>query len=167
MLAEAWHESGELRAWVAQEAAWQEGLARRLARSPAAPADAEELAHELSDLETYVRNRPADRLARIATCARALHGAGIMAAWASSELNALTRRWDELRARAATRAQLLEGAAHAHQRAERALDQLTQWADAAHRHLHQDAPDAAHPQVRSVLLSHIIYLLEYLLTHFT
>lgn len=48
VLAEAWHETGELRAWLAQEGAWLEGLQRRLRRDRAAPADAEEIAHDLS-----------------------------------------------------------------------------------------------------------------------
>lgn len=47
VLAEAWHESGELRAWLTQEAAWLDGLQRRLRRSPNAPADAEEITDEL------------------------------------------------------------------------------------------------------------------------
>lgn len=57
VLAEAWHESGELRSWLAQESAWLDGLERRLRprRDPSAgeeraPADAEEIAAEL-----YVR----------------------------------------------------------------------------------------------------------------
>lgn len=47
VLAEAWHESGELRAWLTQEKAWLDGLQRRLRRSPNAPADAEEISDEL------------------------------------------------------------------------------------------------------------------------
>lgn len=47
VLAEAWHESGELRAWLMQEGAWLDGLQRRLRRSPDAPADAEEISEEL------------------------------------------------------------------------------------------------------------------------
>lgn len=47
VLAEAWHESGELRAWLTQERAWLDGLQRRLRRSPNAPADAEEISDEL------------------------------------------------------------------------------------------------------------------------
>lgn len=53
MLAEAWHETGELRAWLTQEAAWLDGLRRRLRRSPNAPADAEEITDELYVSKTY------------------------------------------------------------------------------------------------------------------
>lgn len=50
VLAEAWHESGELRAWLAQEAAWLDGLERRLRPRHPQPQrlqDAEEIADEL------------------------------------------------------------------------------------------------------------------------
>lgn len=47
MLAEAWHEAGELRAALAQHTAWLDGLERRLRKPPTAPADAEEIADDL------------------------------------------------------------------------------------------------------------------------
>lgn len=154
MLGEAWHESGELRAWLTQEGAWLEGLARRLRRSPDAPADAEEIAHELSALETYVANRSADRLQRIHHIGAALQHAQIMPQWIQAEVSAVSERWARLRAQAAARVRLLERAAAAAQRSEVEVDRLQQWLEAAARALDPDLPPPPAPerQVRAPLL---------------
>lgn len=49
VLAEAWLEAGELRAWLSAQAAWLDGLQRRLRpdTSRAARADAEDISDEL------------------------------------------------------------------------------------------------------------------------
>lgn len=99
VLAEAWHESGELRAWLTQEGAWLEGLRRRLRRSPRAPApaDAEEIADELYDLESYIQNHSDERLSRIQDIGRQLADAHIMPNWIRAEVDALTDAWNQLR----------------------------------------------------------------------
>nr|XP_049693576.1 dystrophin, isoforms A/C/F/G/H isoform X3 [Helicoverpa armigera] len=130
VLAEAWHESGELRAWLAQERGWLEGLQRRLRRSPDAPADAEEISDELYDLENYIQNHSDERLSRIQDIGRQLIDAHIMPAWIQAEIDAVTSSWDTLRAEAAARSALLERGAREAARCEVALDRVQQWLDA-------------------------------------
>ncbi|XP_026331601.1 dystrophin, isoforms A/C/F/G/H [Hyposmocoma kahamanoa] len=133
VLAEAWHESGELRAWLAQEAAWLDGLERRLRPRlphPHQPQDAEEIADELYDLEDYVANHSEERLSRIQDVGRQLADAHIMPDWIRAEVDALTARWNDLRAQASGRAAQLEEMASAAARSEAALEALHQWLDA-------------------------------------
>ncbi|XP_063382009.1 dystrophin-like [Cydia fagiglandana] len=126
VLAEAWHETGELRAWLAQEAAWLDGLERRL-RSRHQPADAEELSAQLYDLESYMRNHSSLRLSRIQDVGRQLADAHIMAGWIRAEIHALQDRWNTLQAEAASRTATLEGAAREAAQSEVAVDRLQQW----------------------------------------
>ncbi|KAJ8709448.1 hypothetical protein PYW07_009274 [Mythimna separata] len=133
VLAEAWHESGELRAWLTQEKAWLDGLQRRLRRSPNAPADAEEISDELYDLENYIQNHSDERLSRIQDIGRQLIDAHIMPGWIQAEIDAVTDTWNTLRAEAASRSALLESAVREAARSEVSVDQLQQWlGDAAH-----------------------------------
>ncbi|CAK1546843.1 unnamed protein product [Leptosia nina] len=132
VLAEAWHESGELRAWLAQQAAWLDGLQRRLRTSPAR-ADAEEISDELYDLENYMANRSEERVERIEAIGRQLIEAHIMPGWIQHELDTITARWNTLREQAAARASELEAAASEAARSEVALDNLHQWAGAVRR----------------------------------
>ncbi|KAI8437244.1 hypothetical protein MSG28_011630 [Choristoneura fumiferana] len=126
VLAEAWHESGELRARLAQEAAWLDGLERRL-RAQHAPADAEELSAQLADLESYMQNRSSPRLASIREVGAALAAAHIMPRWVTQEVDGLGARWEKLQAEAAALTTSLEGAARAAARSELAVDGLQQW----------------------------------------
>ncbi|XP_028157710.1 dystrophin, isoforms A/C/F/G/H-like [Ostrinia furnacalis] len=103
VLAEAWHETGELRAWLTQEAAWLDGLQRRLRRSPNAPADAEEITDDLYDLENYLQNHSDERLARIQDIGEQLVGAHIMPAWIRAQVRAVSDAWDTHRAQVAGR----------------------------------------------------------------
>ncbi|KAL0868146.1 hypothetical protein ABMA27_007698, partial [Loxostege sticticalis] len=132
VLAEAWHETGELRAWLTQEAAWLDGLRRRLRRSPNAPADAEEITDELYDLENYIQNHSDDRLSRIQDIGRQLIDAHIMPAWIRAEIDSVTGAWDSLRTQAQARLQLLERSAREAAQSEVSLDNLQQWLDDAH-----------------------------------
>ncbi|XP_052755419.1 dystrophin, isoforms A/C/F/G/H-like isoform X2 [Galleria mellonella] len=141
VLAEAWLESGELRAWLTQEAAWLDGLQRRLRRSPDAPADAEEIADELYDLENYIQNHSDERLARIQDVGRQLADAHIMRGWVRAEVDAVTRRWAELRQQAAAHAARLERAARDAARSEVSVDGVQQWLDALDALDAQDVQD--------------------------
>ncbi|CAG4985372.1 unnamed protein product [Colias eurytheme] len=126
VLAEAWHESGELRAWLAQHTAWLDGLARRLRGSPAR-ADAEEISDELYDLENYLANRGTEREARIDSIGRALIDAHIMPAWIRAELDRIAQRGAALADQAAARTRELEAAAQEAAKSELSLDNLHQW----------------------------------------
>ncbi|CAG9568434.1 unnamed protein product [Danaus chrysippus] len=129
VLAEAWLEAGELRAWLSAQAAWLDGLQRRLRpdTSRAARADAEDISDELYDLENYIANRDEARVSRIEAVARQLADAHIMPQWIRNETDTLARRWDELRGQAAERSAELEAAAREAARCEVALDTLRQW----------------------------------------
>nr|XP_032522225.1 dystrophin, isoforms A/C/F/G/H-like isoform X6 [Danaus plexippus plexippus] len=129
VLAEAWLEAGELRAWLSAQAAWLDGLQRRLRpdTSRAARADAEDISDELYDLENYIANRDEARVSRIEAVARQLADAHIMPQWIRNETETLARRWDELRLQAAERSAELEAAAREAARCEVALDSLRQW----------------------------------------
>ncbi|XP_038221210.1 dystrophin-like [Zerene cesonia] len=126
VLAEAWHESGELRAWLAQHTAWLDGLARRLRSSPAR-ADAEEISDELYDLENYLANQSTERVERIESIGRALIDAHIMPAWIRAELDRAAQRGRALAAQAAARTRELEAAAQEAAKSELSLDNLHQW----------------------------------------
>ncbi|CAH0731277.1 unnamed protein product, partial [Brenthis ino] len=127
VLAEAWHESGELRAALAQQAAWLDGLRRRLARPRPARADAEDISDELYDLENYVSNRNEERMNRIEAVGRQLADAHIMPNWIQAEIDALAQRWETLQQQAAARTRELEAAAREAARCEVSLDNLQQW----------------------------------------
>ncbi|CAH2053925.1 unnamed protein product, partial [Iphiclides podalirius] len=130
VLAEAWHESGELRAWLSQQGAWLDGLQRRL--QPAPPrADAEDISDELYDLENYMQNHSDERLERIHTIGRQLVEAHIMPEWIQAELDAVSARWAALRRQGEERARQLEAAARDAAQSELALERLQQWAEAA------------------------------------
>ncbi|CAB3224722.1 unnamed protein product [Arctia plantaginis] len=131
VLAEAWHESGELRAWLMQEGAWLDGLQRRLRRSPNAPADAEEISEELYDLENYIQNHSDERLARIQDIGRQLIDAHIMPGWIQAEIDGVTERWAALRGEAAARSALLERSAREAAASELWVERLQQWLAAA------------------------------------
>ncbi|XP_050354937.1 dystrophin, isoforms A/C/F/G/H isoform X1 [Nymphalis io] len=127
VLAEAWHESGELRAWLAQQAAWLDGLQRRLTRERRARADAEDISDELYDLENYVSNRSEERMSRIEAVGRQLADAHIMPNWIRAEIDALSQRWETLQQQAAARTAELEAEAREAARCEVSLDNLQQW----------------------------------------
>ncbi|XP_047511119.1 dystrophin-like isoform X7 [Pieris napi] len=126
VLAEAWHESGELRAWLAQQTAWLDGLQRRLRTSPAR-ADAEEISDELYELENYMANRSTERVERIEAIGRQLIEAHIMPGWIQHELDTITARWTTLQRAAEERTKELEAAAGEAARSQLALDALQQW----------------------------------------
>ncbi|XP_075984488.1 dystrophin isoform X7 [Anticarsia gemmatalis] len=150
VLAEAWHESGELRAWLMQESAWLDGLQRRLRRSPNAPADAEEIAEELYDLENYIQNHSDERLSRIQDIGRQLIDAHIMPGWIQAEIDAVTDRWNTLRAEAAARSTLLERSAREAAASEVSVDRLQQWLSTAAAEL-DTAPPARRRALRREL----------------
>ncbi|KAG6458770.1 hypothetical protein O3G_MSEX011047, partial [Manduca sexta] len=133
ILAEAWHESGELRAWLAQEAAWLDGLQRRLRAPPAPRADAEDLCDHLYDLENYIQNHSDERLSRIQDIGRQLIDAQIMPGWIQAEIDTITERWNALQAEAAERSAALEVEAREAAQCEVALDALQRWLEAAPR----------------------------------
>ncbi|XP_063538770.1 uncharacterized protein LOC134748000 [Cydia strobilella] len=145
VLAEAWHETGELRAWLAQEAAWLDGLERRL-RSRHQPADAEELSAQLYDLESYMRNHSSLRLSRIQDVGRQLADAHIMAGWIRAEIHALQDRWNTLQAEAMSRTATLERAAREAAQCEVAAERLQQWLRRAQARL-RDADDGDHQEL--------------------
>ncbi|XP_013173119.1 PREDICTED: dystrophin, isoforms A/C/F/G/H-like, partial [Papilio xuthus] len=136
VLAEAWHESGELRAWLAQQAAWLDGLQRRLQRPQPAPdrpdrPDAEDISDQLYDLENYVQNHSDERLARIQDIGRQLERAHIMPDWIRAEVAAVTQRWHLLRDQAQERSRELEAAAREAAQCEVQLERLQHWAEGA------------------------------------
>lgn len=149
VLDEAWHETGELRAWLAQEAAWLDGLERRLRRDPALPADAEDLAHDLTDLENYVADHSAARLDRIQHVGRQLADALIMPDWIRAEVDAVTQRWDALREQAAARARDLERLGRDAAQFELTVDALQQWLARAQAALDQRPAPQPALQVRT------------------
>ncbi|XP_052744311.1 dystrophin isoform X5 [Bicyclus anynana] len=140
VLAEAWHESGELRAWLAQQTAWLDGLQRRLTKETRARADAEDISDELYDLENYVSNRSEERMSRIEAVGRQLADAHIMPNWIRAEIDALTRRWEALQKQAADRTAELEAAAREAARCEVSLDNLQQWLIAVQSRAFRDEP---------------------------
>ncbi|GBP04627.1 hypothetical protein EVAR_3963_1 [Eumeta japonica] len=127
VLQEAWHETGELRAWLAQETAWLDGLQRRLRKSPNSVADAEEISDELYDLENYIQNHSDERLSRIQDVGRQLIDAHIMPGWMQAEIDTVTDRWNNLRREAAARTKLLESSAKEATKSEVSIDNLSQW----------------------------------------
>ncbi|XP_039760235.1 dystrophin-like isoform X3 [Pararge aegeria] len=140
VLAEAWHESGELRAWLAQQTAWLDGLQRRLTKETRARADAEDISDELYDLENYVSNRSEERMSRIEAVGRQLADAHIMPNWIRAEIDALTRRWESLQKQAADRTAELESAAREAARCEVSLDNLQQWLISVQNRAFRDEP---------------------------
>ncbi|XP_045779365.1 dystrophin, isoforms A/C/F/G/H-like isoform X4 [Maniola jurtina] len=140
VLAEAWHESGELRAWLAQQSAWLDGLQRRLTKETRARADAEDISDELYDLENYVSNRSEERMSRIEAVGRQLADAHIMPNWIRAEIDALTRRWESLQKQAADRTAELEAAAREAARCEVSLDNLQQWLTSVQNRAFRDDP---------------------------
>ncbi|RVE43477.1 hypothetical protein evm_011875 [Chilo suppressalis] len=130
ILAEAWHETSELRAWVSQENAWLDGLHRILRRSATPrtnPTDAEDMWAELGELESYVQNHDSARVARIQAVGRQLVAAHIMPASIRADLDNMAARTQLLTAQAESRRQVLEQCAREAAQYEVRVEELQSW----------------------------------------
>ncbi|XP_077541931.1 dystrophin isoform X3 [Haemaphysalis longicornis] len=117
----------EFRNVIMLENDWLDRLEKKLKRSPESAADAEEISENLDDLENFLRNHPADRMAKVEQLCAELTEREVLVGLVQHEAEAVARRGEELRRRASERQQVLEQSMVQYQQCERQILTVQSW----------------------------------------